>query len=143
MYYNIICKLGGLCMNSFIKEQLNKCAVAHIPEFTDATVHLIIPKVSISNQEHIDNTADFVVNKCYLIQVADYIIHPYQGFTLHDNWNNGVVPQYACMKIQILKNVNKMIFVDGVGFDTTTNTYINYYWSGWLPKKAVTIIKNL
>lgn len=113
-------------MNKFIKEQLNRCKIAQIPEFNDETVELLI--TSKYNRNIFEEN-----NEC-LIEVEDYIIHPYPGFTLHDNWNNGVVPTDKQMRVIIVREMGKMMQVKGVGIND------NKAWGGWLPKKSCKIL---
>lgn len=112
-------------MNKFIKEQLNKCKVADIPEFNDSTTTLLIKQKTKPNFNE--------SGEC-IIEVEDYIIHPYPGFTLHDNWNSGIVPTDKQMKVIIVQDMGKMIKVKGVGIND------NKAWGGWLPKKSCKIL---
>jgi hypothetical protein len=79
---------------------------------------------------------DLIENHIYQITVADYIIHPYEGFTLHENWNNGIKPTCNSMQIEVDKTMGKMIHVKALGDD-------GLMWTGWLPKKSITIKKVL
>ena len=115
-------------MNKFIKEQLHKCKVANIPEFGDDTVELVIP--SMYNK----TKCEFELGGEYNIEVEDYIIHPYSGFTLHDNWNKGIIPTDKQMHITITKDMGKMMLVQAVGINDLKA------WGGWLPKKSCNII---
>lgn len=126
-------------MNKFIKEELLKCKSVEIPTFTDDTLQIIIPRRS----EQILDAEKFELNQCYLVHLEEYIIKPYPGFTLHDNWNKGVVPKYQDMKIYVNKKIGKMIFVDAIAYDATNGTDINYSWSGWLPEGSINIIKKI
>ena len=115
-------------MNKFIKEQLNKCKIANIPEFDDDTTELLIQGANKSNK------VDFELGLEYNIEVEDYIIHPYPGFTLHDNWNKGIVPTDKQMHVLITKDMGKMICVQAIGLND------NKVWGGWLPKKSCKIL---
>lgn len=130
-------------MNKFIKEQLLKCKVANIPDFNDTTTHIFIPKTVCCKTAEIPNNEKMKLNACYLVKLEDYIINPYPGFTLHDNWNKGIIPKYSCMKIFVKNKVGKMIQVDGIAFDVSNNQYIDYTWQGWLPEKSINIICEL
>lgn len=116
-------------MNKFIKEQLLKCKVANIPEYDENTVEIFIGK----NDNKI-NLTDFQQGLEYDIEVENYIIYPYTGFTLHDNWNNGIVPTDKQMHVLITQEMGKMICVKAVGLND------NKSWGGWLPKKSCKII---
>ena len=115
-------------MNKFIKEQLKKCKIAQIPDFTDKTTELLIP---CNNQL---SKVDFECGGEYNIRVEDYIIHPYPGFTLHDNWNQGIIPTDNLMHVLVTKDMGKMIQVQAVGLND------NKAWRGWLPKKSCKIL---
>lgn len=115
-------------MNKFIKEQLNKCKIANIPNFNDNTVELIIQK------QYNNKKLEFELGYEYDISVEDYIIHPYPGFTLHDNWNKGIVPTDNKMHILVIKDLGKMMCVQAIGMND------NKAWGGWLPKKSCKII---
>lgn len=117
-------------MNKFIKAQLNKCKIANIPEFDDNTVELLI-----STNYNINTVkSDWEQGSECDIEVEDYIIHPYPGFTLHDNWNGGIIPTDKQMHILILNNMGKMIKVQAKGINN------NKLWEGWLPKKSCKLI---
>lgn len=118
-------------MNSRIREQLEKCKVANIPNFNDDSTELIIPVGMKKDEDEIK------LNGFYLIEVEDYIIHPYSGFTLHDNWNNGIIPTDKQMNICVNQIMGKMIKVDAAGVNDRK------HWSGWLPKKSFKILKNI
>ena len=96
-------------MNKFIKEQLLKCKVANIPDFNNSTTQIFIPKAVCCKAAEIIDNEKLKLNTCYLVKLEDYIINPYPGFTLHDNWNKGVIPKYSCMKIFVKNRVGKMI----------------------------------
>ena len=115
-------------MNKFIKEQLKKVKIAKIPAFDDDTTELIIDKVSEVDIKSLDTLS---VGKCYRIVVADYIIRPFDGFTLHDNWNQGIVPTDPTMNIEVIQVMGKMVKVNAVG------VVDNKLWSGWLPQKSI------
>ena len=115
-------------MNKFIKEQLNKCRIAKIPSFDDDTVEIFVNKL------YNNKKLEFELNHEYDIEVEDYIIHPYSGFTLHDNWNNGIIPTDKNMHILITKDIGKMICVQAIGLNDKKA------WGGWLPKKSCKIV---
>lgn len=116
-------------MNKFIKEQLLKCKIAHVPDFDEHTAQLLIQKNTnkvITSELHRGIEID--------IEVEDYIIHPYPGFTLHNNWNRGIVPTDRQMHVLIIDEMGKMICVQAIGLND------NKAWGGWLPKKSCKII---
>lgn len=120
-------------MNKFIKEQLDKCKIV-LPEYDDTTVQLFIPK----NSKHIEiknEELDIVVGMCYTIEVEHYIIAPYEGFTLHQNWNKGVVPTDSLMNCEVTQIMGKMVKVNAIGVHDGKS------WEGWLPRKSIKSIK--
>ena len=74
-------------MNSIILKQLKRCKVASVPDFDENTTHLVIPKQSeeISQQ--------LIPSHFYLVELENYILYPPEGFSLHQNWNNNIIPQ--------------------------------------------------
>ena len=119
-------------MNKIIFEQLKKCKVAKLPFFDMNTTTIQIEKggnAIVSN--------DLEINHYYRIQVEDYIVKPYEGFTLHDNWNNGIVPTDNIMNCEVIQIMGKMVKVEAVGFST------NVPWCGWLPRKSIHIIEEI
>ena len=98
-------------MNPEVREQLQRVKVANIPQYDDKTTHLIIPKSDGTSSSGLQE------DKCYLIKVEDYIIHPFDGFTLHDNWNKGIAPKHSFMKVEVSKIMGNMIKVNSVGYD--------------------------
>ena len=121
-------------MNLVVEEQLSKVKIANLPPYDETTTHLVIHKKDGVSQN------DFIVGGEYLIQIEDYIINPYEGFTLHDNWNNGIPPIYNILKVRVSEIVGKMIKVSSVGFDISNGIELPDRWEGWLPKKGVKIL---
>ena len=124
-------------INPLIKAQLKNCRVAKIPEFDDNTTTLYIPK---GTELHV---TPYQVGKCYLIELADYIINPPPEFNLHDNWNQGRVPHYKHYKCEIKALQGKMVQILGCGYDLMADTDANSVWQGWLPQKSITILQEL
>ena len=123
-------------MNEIIKEQLKLLKVAELPEFDDSTTEITIPKQEAKEY-------NINVGKCYLIELENYIINPPETFTLHINWNNNIIPKDKYMKVEIVGIMGKMVKVNGVGYDFVNKLDLNTMWEGWLPRKAITIIKEL
>lgn len=116
-------------MRARIKEQLDKCQV-NLPVYDINTTHLIIPK-----QGTFKASGDIVAGGVYVIRVEDYIIKPYDGFTLHQQWNNNVVPTDNMMRVKVLQIMGKMVKVNSVGINNGS------YWTGWLPRKSFKIME--
>lgn len=124
-------------MNPLIKKQLENCKVANIPEFDDNTTHLIIPKGSVVN------VSQYQVGRCYIVELADYVINPPEGNTLSSNWNKGTIPKYKYYKCEIVKIMGKMICILGYGFDPVTMRDTNDLWEGWVPQQGIKLIQEL
>ena len=124
-------------MNPLIKTQLNKIRTVRLPEFDDNTTHLNIPMRTNSDPIVVEQ------DKCYIIQVEDYILNPPDGFTLHTNWNGNKIPKHKFMKVDVTKIMGKMIKVNSIGYDMFNGTNINDMWEGWLPEKSNTVIERL
>lgn len=124
-------------LNKIVEDQLKKVKVADLPPYDECTLHLTIPK-KVNGP-----TSDFVVNNCYLIQLEDYLVHPYEGFTLHDNWNKGIPPKHNFLKVCVLQVMGKMIKLNTVGYDYVNKQDTNDVWEGWLPRKGIKILEVL
>lgn len=116
-------------MNNIIKQQLNK--LKDYPHIVDGTYTIDIP----------DNFNSIIFKKNNIksnntIQVIfeDYIIKPFEGFDLHEKFNNGIAPYEKCMYGTIVKETEKMYYFDIHTSDNTKN------WCGWIPKKSCKII---
>lgn len=123
-------------MNKFVQEELKKCRVAQLPPYDEFTRQLHIPKANSSEQF-------LQVNKCFLIQLEPYILNPPEGFTLHDNWNQGRKPPREFLKVEVAQVMGKMVRVNALGFDYSTQTDTDEIWEGWLPKKSIRILHEL
>lgn len=69
-------------MNKFIEKELNNCKSA-VPVKVSETQYVIHKLDDLTPQ----------VGESYLIELADYITHPSENFTLASNWNRGIVPK--------------------------------------------------
>ena len=116
-------------MNQLILKELNNCNVAILPDSFENCDQLTIPKgVRDVSKMH------FEIGKYYKIHMQDYIVHPYEDFTLHSQWNNNVIPKDADMNIQVLEIMGKLMKVNGMCVPSFTP------WSGWLPINSVDIV---
>lgn len=124
-------------MNPLIKDQLSKIRRVRIPQYDEFTTQLKLLKSDgkITNSLQVDN--------CYLISVEDYILNPPEGFTLHTNWNNNIVPKHKFMKIDVIQIMGKMVKVNSIGFDMKNQIDTVDMWLGWLPQKSIKIIERL
>ena len=126
-------------MNSIIKQQLQKCVIAKIPEFDDQTTDLIIPK------QQTQGSAGLKLEHYYQISLAQCLTQPPPGSSLAVNWNKGVVPGSTVMRVYPVQKLGEMVRVEGYGYDTETGQIISsqYYPELWLPIKDITIEKEL
>ena len=124
-------------MNKVVEDQLKKCQVANLPPYNEDTLHLIIPKSTNTTQ------SGLLEHKCYLIQIEDYLVKPFDGFTLHENWNKGIPPKHNFLKIEVLQIMGKMVKVNSVGFDYMNKVDTDDLWEGWLPRKGIKILEVL
>lgn len=118
-------------MNDIIKKQLEAVEKADLSNYDAST-----------NTYHIPKRKDIKVEEdsCYLIYLKDTF---FANEVLKVNWNNGSVPSYRYLKIDVAKVMAKMIKVVSVAYDEKTNQDISYFWSGWLNLDDVTVIKKL
>ena len=117
-------------MNKYIISKLDKLSKRmKLPFYDENTLELTIPQRGKTNE--------LVIGDKWYIQVEPYIVHPPSGFTLHDNWNNGVVLQSEYLYCTVLQIQGKMIKVKGNAFDPTTTNVLDYTWEGWLPQKSI------
>lgn len=124
-------------MNDLIKQQLQNCKVANVPQFSDNDTQIVIPKGTSLT------VSPYQVHKCYVIELENYIINPPQTFTLADNWNNGSVPKRKYYKCEISQVVGKMVKIIGCGYDPDTDTDFSDVWEGWVPQNGIKLIKEL
>ena len=121
-------------ISEVVKQQLRQCKIADIPAIDDNTYQYHIPRKS-------DSTGVMVKEGgCYLIELADYILHPYDGFDLHKNWNNNIVPSCKHYKCECIKLMGKFMKINGVGYDYDHNIDLSIVWSGWLPLDGIKIL---
>lgn len=114
-------------MNEIIKEQLKKVKIAAIPAYSESDGEITIPKSTGRNL----NPDLLQVGHYYRIVVAEYIVKPFEGFTLHDNWNQGRIPTDRQMSVEILQLMGKMVCINALGINDRKP------WTGWLPIKSV------
>ena len=116
-------------MNKILLQQIDKIK-SLITESTEDQTDFIISKRLQTSE-----ASDFIIGNLYKIKVESYIVTPYEGFNLHDNWNHGIPPSEQILNVEVKEIMGKMIRVVGSG-DTT-----KAFWEGWLPKKSITILE--
>lgn len=124
-------------MNPIIKKQLDSCKVANIPSYSEDDLLIKIPKGSIVE------VSPYQVGKCYLVEIADFVINPSDGNTLASNWNKGTCPKNKYYKCEISKIVGKMICILGYGYNIETNQDTLDLWEGWVPQSGIKLLKEL
>lgn len=124
-------------MNKLILEQLQKCQHCQVPAYDETTTKIFIPKHEIKKELVLTE------GHCYLIEIADYVLNPPEGFTLSKNWNGGTNPPTKYMNVSVIKSMGKMFKVEGVGIDITSRCILDCFWSGWLPATAVVIMEEI
>lgn len=124
-------------INPLIKEQLSKVRRVAIPAIDDDTQVITLMR----SENGLPTSLE--VDHCYLIKVEDYILNPPEGFTLHTNWNKGLIPKHKVMKVDVCQIMGKMIKVNSIGYDLKNQVDTKDLWEGWLPQKAITIIERL
>lgn len=122
-------------INPLIKTQLNNCRSANIPIINDETYTIHMPR---SSDQLI---SQYQIGTCYLIELADYIIHPSPEFTLAENWNQGRVPSFKHYKAVITGVQGKMLKFLGSGYDIMNDQDTTTVWEGWVPQKGVKILE--
>lgn len=124
-------------MNNLIKKQLESCRVAHVPPFDDTTTQITILKGTSLN------VSPYQVQRCYIVELENYIINPPPGFTLAENWNKGSVPKHKHYKCEITQVMGNMVKIRGCGYIVDTNQDTSDVWDGWVPQAGIKIIKEL
>ena len=120
-------------MNKIIEKQLKKVNV-DLSNYDEKTNTYFIKKL--------DNK-QFEVNKCYLIELDDVLLHHNDNSVLESNWNAGKIPSYKYYIVDINKIMSNMINVAGNAYDISTDKVINSYWSGWFPITQIKLIKEI
>lgn len=125
-------------MNQYIVKQLQSCKVADVPVFNETDLQMIIPR------KDLHNVVAFVEGHYYFVELEDYIINPPDNFTLHINWNRGIIPTSKYLKLCITQRMGSMVKIDGVGCNIETGIDSNDSYIGlWLPADAIKIIKEI
>lgn len=122
-------------INPLIKTQLNNCRSANIPVIDEETYVIHIPR----NSDQV--VSQYQIGTCYLIELADYIIHPSPEFTLAENWNQGRVPTFKHYKAVVTGVQGKMLKFLGSGYDIMNDQDTTTVWEGWVPQKGIKILE--
>lgn len=116
--------------------QLRKIKTQMLPNFDEYTYDIKISKKS-------NEITNITATKAYLIELADYIINPPNGFNLHANWNKNIAPKDKYLYALVLQDIGKMIKVKSYGYDLENRCILMNSWEGWLPKKSINVIKEV
>ena len=123
-------------MRDLIRQELKNVKVALIPDMESIGNSFVIKKGKIrSDLSQAEESLQ--EKKFYTIELADYILHPYDNFNLHIQWNNGIAPKDKILNVEVVKILGNMIKVSGCG------TYSSNIWTGWLPISSIKIVKTL
>ena len=118
-------------MIDVIKKQLDKVQYADLSNFDKNTnTYLIKKRVDIKLE--LDN--------CYLIRIKP---SAHNNAAVVANWNNGSMPAYEYLKVDISKLMGKMVKLVGVGHDYANHQDLGYFWSGWLSTDDIEILAKL
>lgn len=125
-------------MNPKIKRELEKVKIAKVPPFQEDTLQLIIPKDgTIINNDTSTTVIDeeLIEGKFYYVELEDYVLHPFPGFTLKENWNRNIDIKDKHITMCVLAINGKMIRFEGNGAETKTQ-----YVDMWVPRKAMKVL---
>lgn len=99
---------------------------------------------SMQGQGISQDLIELEVGKSYLVCLNDSLIHEKPDSTFSSNWNKGIIPKSKNMKITVLKKENKMLKVDGFGYDCIKCIDKDDVYMGfWLPEDKVIAIEKL
>ena len=83
-----------------------------IPPFSEDDKEIVIP-MGDRNMflPHLE------LNHYYIVELEQYVLTPTDNFTLHTNWNKGIIPQDNYMKCLVEQFLGKLVRITGVGYD--------------------------
>lgn len=119
-------------MNKIIEKELRKTMVADLSHFDGDSY--FIPRY---------RSAKLDVNKCYIIELDDFLLDPSKSAMLASNFNNNSHPTERHMKVEVCKTMGNMIYVDGIGFDLDGDRDLPTFWSGWLTVDNLKVIREI
>ena len=118
-------------MNKLIDAQLKKVEKADLSHYDKETNTYFIPR---------KNEIKLEEDNCYLVELQDTI---FNNEVLKTNWNNGNMPKYKYLKIDVSKIMAKMIKVVAVGYDNENKKDLSYFWNGWLTLNEIKVIQKI
>lgn len=119
-------------MHTIIKKELKKVKVADLSNFKNNVYH-------IKKYESIK----MIEGKYYIIKIKESFFNNINNNVITTNWNNGSIPDCNYYEIDINKILNRMININGVGYDIVSNITNNKIWHGWIPIDQIEVIKQL
>ena len=123
-------------MNKFIKEQLNKCRVAHIPQFDDNTIHLFIQRNNRMNDT-------LLLNNYYLIEIIDNVFND-EEIQEQIKEKSSYILKSKYLKCMPNKFLDGWTRFDASGYDINTEQDLNDVYLGlWLPHNSYKIIDKI
>ena len=122
-------------MNKFIIEQLKKCKVARVPQYTDNTTMIYIPFQGVNSNDILMQK-----NKYYIIKVNKAKITD----TVMINWNKNINIVSDYLMVTFIKSLSNMRCFDGCGYNIVDKCALNdIYYNIWLPNNSFEIIDEL
>lgn len=122
-------------MNNILKSQLE--SLKNIPHSIDGKITEEMPLDfkeiiwSRTSTKDIPQQNPLTMEHTFIFE--KYIVKPFVGFDFHDKFNRGVPPPNMVMKGYIIKETDKMYYIDVIGEGNT-------HWAGWIPKKSVKVM---
>ena len=117
-----------------IEDQLKKVRVADLSNYDAKTNTYIIKKFGATRLKE---------DCCYIIELDESLLHSNQNSLLESNWNKGSIPNCKFYMADVLKEVGRMVQINGVGYDNETGTRLNTHWTGWLPVEKISVIEEI
>lgn len=117
--------------NKITKQQLEKVNIADLSNFENGVYYIKQKK---------DIRLD--VNKCYHIELDDILLQK-ENNEFAITYNKGVVPKNKCYTIDVSKNLGKLIYVNAIAYDKTTNQNLKEFWAGWLPLENIKVLERV
>lgn len=118
-------------MNKVINDQLQKVQIADLSNFNPETNTFVIP---MHKELKIEEDC------CYLIHIKPSVK---VNTAVIVNWNNGNIPSFEHMKVDVSKKMGKMIKITGIRYDIETQQDCGQFWSGWLSLDDIEVLQKI
>lgn len=114
-----------------VQRELEKVIYADLSDFDVET-----------NTYHIPQRKDITLtpNRSYIVRIKPSL---YRNDILKNNYNNGNVPPFNCYLVDIVSRLGKVIKVNAVEYDLSTQTPLSNVWSGYLAVKDIEIVREI